>query len=55
MVSLAMIDLRSSGSNCVDMPIVMDPLTLRLGLAKDDLGLVGTQVSSCEASEQFKE
>ena len=28
------------------MPIVMDPLTLRLGLARDDLGLVGTQVSS---------
>ena len=24
----------------------MDPLTLRLGLARDDLGLVGTQVSS---------
>ena len=28
------------------MPIVIDPLILRLGLARDDLGLVGTQVSS---------
>ena len=28
------------------MPIVIDPLTLRPGLARDDLGLVGTQVSS---------
>ena len=46
LVSLARIDLRSSGSNCVDMPIVIDPLALRLRLARDDLGLVGTQVSS---------
>ena len=37
LVSLARIDLRSSGSNCVDMPILIDPLTLRPGLARDDL------------------